>query len=356
MNLEKTFRKKRVFLTGHTGFKGTWLAIWLQMLGAEVKGYALKPEKDSLYNKVKSQLDIDSVVADIRDDEKLKAEIISFQPDFVFHLAAQALVRESYQVPLETFDINVMGTAHVLDSLRFLPKKCSCVIVTTDKVYSNIEKNYAYKESDKLGGYDPYSASKAAAEIITQSYRLSFFNPAEINKHKKAIATGRAGNVIGGGDYAKDRIVPDIFRALSSSKAVEVRNPNAVRPWQHVLEPLHGYLALAAALSEDPEKFATSYNFGPRLNDTFTVEELVKKAIKSWGQGTFKVANQKNKLHEASLLKLNISKAKTELNWQPKWNSSKAINMTMNWYKESLNGKLNAKSLCEADILDYMSQ
>ncbi len=352
MNLEKTFRNKRVFVTGHTGFKGSWLCIWLEMLGAKVKGYALKPEKESLYNKIKADLKINSVIADIRNYERLKKEIISFQPDFVFHLAAQPLVRESYSIPLETFDINVIGTAHLLDSLRFLNKKCICVVVTTDKVYSNLEKHYAYKESDKLGGYDPYSASKAAAEIVTESYRLSYFNPAGFKKHKKAIATGRAGNVIGGGDYAKDRIVPDIFRALSASKTIEVRNPSAIRPWQHVLEPLNGYLTLAGKLWEYPEKFAGSYNFGPRLNDTFTVEELVQKAIKYWKSGKYMVPRQKSKLHEAGLLKLDINKAKTELKWKPRWSADKAIQTTINWYKD--NGSLQAYSLCERDIIDYL--
>lgn len=352
MNFEKIFKSKRVFVTGHTGFKGSWLCIWLEMLGATVKGYALKPEKESLYNQIKSGLKIDSVISDIRNYEKLKREIISFQPDFVFHLAAQPLVRESYSIPLETFDVNSMGTAHLLDSLRFLKKKCICVVVTTDKVYSNIEKHYSYKESDKLGGYDPYSASKAAAEIVTQSYRLSYFNPAHFKIHKKAIATGRAGNVIGGGDYAKDRIVPDIFRALSASKTIEVRNPNAVRPWQHVLEPLSGYLTLAGKMWESPVKFATSYNFGPRPNDTFTVLKLVEKAIHSWKGGKYKVAPQKSKLHEAGLLKLDIKKAKAELNWQPRWSADKAIQATISWYKD--NKSQGAFKLCERDIIDYL--
>lgn len=353
MNFNSSFKNKKVFLTGHTGFKGSWMCVWLQLMGANVKGYSLKPEKESLFNKIKPQLEIKSVIADIRDKKKLKKEILSFQPDFIFHLAAQSLVRESYKTPVETFDTNVIGTANVLDALRFLKKKCVCVIVTTDKVYENLEKNYAYKEADKLGGYDPYSASKAAAEIITDSYRLSFFNPKSFLKHKKAIATARAGNVIGGGDYAKDRLVPDIFRALSKNKSIEVRNPASIRPWQHVLEPLNGYLTLAKRMTDDPEKFADSFNFGPQLNDVCTVEKLIKLAVKNWGSGTYKIAVQKNAPHEAGLLKLNINKAKNELQWQPKWGAEKAIYKTVSWYKSSLVKNSNVLKLCVEDIKEY---
>jgi len=356
MNLNTTFKNKKVFLTGHTGFKGAWMCVWLTMLGAKVKGYALKPEKQSLYGLIKSKIKIESVIADIRDQNRLRNELLAFDPDFVFHFAAQALVRRSYKFPVETFETNVTGTVNVLDALRYLKKKCVCVIVTTDKVYENIEADYAYKESDKLGGYDPYSASKAAAEIAVNSYRLSFFNPEYFKKHKKSVATARAGNVIGGGDFAEDRIMPDIFRALSSEKPVVLRNPNAVRPWQHVLEPLHGYLTLAAALASKPQKFASAYNFGPKLNDTFTVEQLVKLAINSWESGVYKVFESKNAPHEAGLLKLSIAKVKKDINWQPKWKSGKAISVTVMWYKKSLTQKHNAFQLCEKDIEDYLSR
>jgi CDP-glucose 4,6-dehydratase len=352
MQLEKYFRNKKVFITGHTGFKGTWLCLWLEMMGAKVKGYALKPEDPSLFRQVKKNLKVDSVIADIRNAERIKKEITAFKADYIFHLAAQPLVRESYEIPLETFDVNTIGTAHVLDALKALSNKCVCIIVTTDKVYRNIEKDYAYKESDKLGGYDPYSASKAAAEIVTESYRLSFFNPAAFKRHRKAVASGRAGNVIGGGDYAKDRIVPDIIRALESSKPVEVRNPAAIRPWQHVLEPLGGYLTLAAKLWESPEKFATSYNFGPRLNDTFTVEELVDKALKSWPSGKYKFAGSKGHPHEAGLLKLDIRKAKSDLGWQPRWTAGKAIDRTIGWYR-NIESK-SAFDRCMTDIAEYI--
>jgi CDP-glucose 4,6-dehydratase len=353
MNLNSAFRNKKVFITGHTGFKGSWMCMCLEMLGAEVKGYALKPEKNSLYEKIKKNLSISSVYADIRNSEKLKKEILEFQPDFIFHMAAQALVRKSYMNPVETYETNVLGTVNLLDALRSLKKKCSCVIVTTDKVYENHESNAAYKESDKLGGHDPYSASKSAAEIITESYRLSFFNPDDYSKHKKSIASARAGNVIGGGDYATDRILPDIFRALSKRQVIKVRNPAAVRPWQHVLEPLHGYLTLAAAMNKDAQKFAESFNFGPMISDTCTVEQLVKMAIESWGSGTYKVTREKNAPHEAGQLRLDISKAKKMLSWQPHWNSKTAIDKTISWYKKSTSKNFDFVYLCTKDISEY---
>ncbi len=352
--LLNTFKNKKVFLTGHTGFKGTWMTIWLELLGAKVKGYALKPEMPSLFNYVKGNLKVESVISDIRNKKKLEEELLAFQPDFIFHLAAQPLVRESYKIPVETFEVNVIGTANLLDAVRSLKKECAVVIVTTDKVYENLEKDYAYKEADKLGGYDPYSASKAAAEIITESYRLSFFNPKESRTYgKKSIATARAGNVIGGGDYAADRIVPDIFRALSKSQIINVRNPNAVRPWQHVLEPLSGYLTLAAAMKKDPQKFASAYNFGPKLKDVRTVEELVQHATKSWGKGNYMIENQENAPHEAGTLKLSIKKAKKELHWKPKWNSDVAIEKTIGWYKNSIEKKADIFKLCVDDINDF---
>ncbi len=350
----KDFRNKKVFITGHTGFKGSWLSLWLMVLGAKVKGYSLPPKKKSLYNQLKIQSKIESVYSDIRNYEKLKAEIIKFQPDFIFHLAAQPLVRESYQTPLETFETNILGTAHLLESLKFLKKKCVMVIITTDKVYENLEIDYAYKESDKLGGYDPYSASKAAAEIVIESYRSSFFNPEKFELHKKGIASARAGNVIGGGDYAKDRIFPDIFRALSKSKTIEIRNPKAIRPWQHVLEPLWGYLVLGIRLFENPQNFSTSFNFGPAPEDVIPVETFCKKAISYWGKGDYKIIDQKNPLHEAGLLKLNNQKARMLLGWKPKWNSHTAIEKTIYWYKKSLKRNPDFVAICTEEINEYL--
>lgn len=353
MQLSKAYRNKKVFLTGHTGFKGSWMSVWLSELGAVVKGYALKPEKRSLYNEVKKHLkNHDSVIADIRNREKLAKEIAAFDPDYIFHLAAQPLVLESYKTPVETFGVNVMGTAHVLDAVKKLKKKCSVVIVTTDKVYRNPENGKPFKEDDALGGYDPYSASKAAAEIVTESFRLSFYNPLQYKQHLKGIASARAGNVIGGGDYAADRIVPDIYRALSKNQPVAVRNPNAVRPWQHVLEPLSGYLQLGARLSGDPVKFSTAYNFGPRNSDAISVEKLVEKAIRVWGSGIAKYQSLEDAKYEASFLKLNNSKAESELNWIPRWSASEAIKRTMEWYKMH-EGKESAFELCKTQINEF---
>lgn len=354
MHFRNTFKNKKVFLTGHTGFKGSWMSIWLSMLGAQVKGYALKPEKTSLYTQINEQLKKhQSVIADIRNRKKLEKEILDFQPDFIFHLAAQPLVLASYKNPVETFEVNVTGTANLLDAVKNLKKKCAVVIVTTDKVYENLEKNYTYKETDRLGGYDPYSASKAAAEIITNSYRQSFFNPYNYKTHKKTIATARAGNVIGGGDYAENRIVPDVYKALSKSQPVMVRNPQAVRPWQHVLEPLHGYLTLAAAMHKQPQKFATSFNFGPVKKDALQVWKLVSIAMLSWGGGVARLAREKKAPHEAGLLMLDITKAKKHLKWKPRWDSATAIDKTMSWYKNSLNKNCNVMALCLGDIKEY---
>ena len=324
---------KKVFLTGHTGFKGSWLLAWLHLLGAEVKGYSLAPQnEEDLFNILRGPDLCDSVIADIRDKEKLAKEILNFQPDFIFHLAAQPLVRLSYEIPSETFEVNAIGTAYVLDALRQLTKPCVAVMITTDKVYDNKEWHYPYRETDRLGGYDPYSASKAATEIVINSYRSSFFNPSHYEKHLKAVASARAGNVIGGGDWAKDRIIPDIVRALKNNQPIEVRNPNAVRPWQHVLDPLSGYLLLGAKLTEDPIKYAESWNFGPYMEDNLTVKDLVETAIEIWGSGSFYTPQYEGALHEAKLLKLDINKAVNELGWQPKMNAKEAINTTLAWY------------------------
>lgn len=330
------YQGKKVFLTGHTGFKGAWLAAWLHSLGATVKGYALEPESDAcLYNSLKLTELCDSVIADIRDRKKLSDEIISFKPDFIFHLAAQPLVRRSYRIPAETFEVNVAGTANLLEAVRDLPGKCTVVIITTDKVYENKEIDVLYKESDSLGGYDPYSASKACTELVVSSFRNSFFNTAQFSSHNKAIASARAGNVIGGGDFSEDRIIPDIVRALKNQLTIDVRNPHAVRPWQHVLEPLGGYLLLGGLLNNNSEKYSGAYNFGPLPADHLTVEELVKLSINVWGSGNWKDTSDPSQPHEATLLKLDITKAAEQLNWKPKLDAAKAIEWTINWYKQT---------------------
>jgi CDP-glucose 4,6-dehydratase len=334
-SLLTSYTGKKVFITGHTGFKGSWMVQVLQLLGAEVKGYALAPKyHNSLFDLLEHPATMHSVIGDLSDKNYLIQEIISFQPDYIFHLAAQPLVRESYNTPADTFHVNAIGTAHVLDAVRLLEKKCTVVCITTDKVYENKEWVHPYRETDELGGYDPYSASKAAAEIVIQSYRRSFFNPNAYTSHQKSISVARAGNVIGGGDWSSDRLIPDIIKALFQQKAVIIRNPNSVRPWQHVLEPIIGYLQLAKKQEQDPIKFATAYNFGPQTEDTLPVDQLVQLVLKTWGSGQYEVQVNPNAPHEADLLRLDITKAQLELGWKPKWNAVTSIQHTVEWYRE----------------------
>ena len=333
--LQSYYKQKKIFVTGHTGFKGSWLLSCLHLLNSNIKGYALAPEFESaLYNSLSHLHLAESIIADIRDKERLIKEIVSFQPDYVFHLAAQPLVRRSYEIPAETFDVNVVGTANLLEALTHLKKKCTIVIITTDKVYENKEAEILYNEEDRLGGYDPYSASKACTEIVVSSFRNSFFNVEKFDEHLKAIACVRAGNVIGGGDWSKDRIIPDIIKALKEEETIEVRNPHAVRPWQHVLEPLCAYLFLGTLLNDDPQTFSGAYNFGPNPEDHITVKELVELSIKTWGKGKWKETSDYTQPHEAGLLKLDISKAINKLGWKPKLNAKEAIKWTIDWYKE----------------------
>jgi CDP-glucose 4,6-dehydratase len=296
----------------------------------------LAPEYDECLFNILAPLNLcESIIADIRNRERLKEEVLSFQPDYIFHLAAQPLVRRSYQIPSETFEVNAIGTANLLEAVNQLPNKCSVIVITTDKVYENKEQDILYNEADVLGGYDPYSASKACTEIVVSSFRNSFFNVDKIDQHQKGIVSVRAGNVIGGGDFSEDRIVPDIVKALKQQKAIEVRNPGAVRPWQHVLEPLAGYLLAGALLHNDPQQYSGAYNFGPEPADHLSVKELVELAIKTWQSGEWKDTHDPTQLHEAKLLKLDIRKAKTKLNWHPKLNAVTAIEWTINWYHET---------------------
>lgn len=339
--LSSYYKHKKVFVTGHTGFKGAWLVAFLNTLGAEVKGYALTPEYDNcLFNLLEPLSICGSIIADIRDKGKLSKELLSFQPDYIFHLAAQPLVRRSYQIPAETFDVNVVGTANILEAIIQLEKHCTTVIITTDKVYENKEQDVLYNEDDRLGGYDPYSASKACAEIVVNSFRNSFFKDAH-TRYLKGVASARAGNVIGGGDWSTDRIIPDIIKSLQQNKVIELRNPRAVRPWQHVLEPLSGYLLLGGLVNEQPNNFDSAYNFGPHAKDHLTVQELVELSVKSWGSGQWKDCSVPKQLHEAGLLKLDINKAIQQLKWQPKLDAATAIEWTIAWYKQSLNNQVN---------------
>lgn len=353
--LQKVYKGKKVFLTGHTGFKGSWLLQTLNILGADVMGYALAPQNaDDLFTVMDGDKLCESIIADIRDKQTLENKILAFQPDYIFHLAAQPLVRLSYEIPSDTFEVNAIGSAYVLDALRKLEKKCSIVMITTDKVYHNNEWIYPYRENDRLGGFDPYSASKACAELVIDSYRNSFFNLNVIEKHKKVIAVARAGNVIGGGDWSKDRLIPDIIRSLINKKTIIIRNPKSIRPWQHVMEPIIGYLMLGMRLVENPKTFSESFNFGPNSEDNMSVEELVKLAILEWGSGDFKVENQKDEPHEAGLLMLDISKAKNKLKWEPKNNSKESIQKTISWYKEFNTNSNFSLSLLNDQIYNYL--
>jgi len=326
---------KKVLITGHTGFKGSWLSRWLVSLGADLYGFALEPETEpALFNQLQLEKRIQQKIGDIRDPKLISEYVSEVKPDIIIHMAAQPLVRRSYNEPVYTWQTNVMGTLNLLESIREATKTCAVVVVTTDKVYENKEWNYAYREVDRLGGYDPYSSSKAATELAVNSWRESFFK----EKSHIRIATARAGNVIGGGDYAEDRILPDIARALHQGRPIEVRNPSAVRPWQHVLEPLSGYLKLAETLYErDDVKFQSAFNFGPLLSNSDTVEKLVEESIKIWS-GTWKDVSDPNALHETTLLNVSIDKAFTLLNWKPKWDMNYCLKQTIEWYKEQYSG------------------
>jgi CDP-glucose 4,6-dehydratase len=346
------FKDKKVLLTGHTGFKGSWMLQVLARMGAKICGYSLAPTNatDLFYQINGEELCTQHLLEDIRDATRLKQAIISFEPDYIFHLAAQPLVIDSYANPLYTFEVNAQGTANLLDALQHLHKKCICICITTDKVYENPEDGIPFLETDKLGGQDPYSASKAAAEIIINSYRQSFFSADNFNFHQKAIASVRAGNVIGGGDFAQNRIVPDIVKSIVDNQQLILRNPTATRPWQHVIEPIGAYLLLASTMWDAPTQFATAYNFGPETTDVLTVQQLVEKAISVYQKGSFIIQQQDaNKKHEAQLLMLDISKAKKLLNWQPKYNALQSIQKTIEWYKDDRAADVK----CLEHIADY---
>ncbi len=341
------WRGKRVLLTGHTGFKGGWLAIWLHRLGAQVTGIALPPcTEPSLYQAARVGALVDSRYCDIRDAAALREQVLTARPDIVLHLAAQALVRPSYAQPVETFAANIMGTAHLLDALRATPSARVAVMVTTDKVYRNNEWPYPYRENDTLGGHDPYSASKAASELVIASYRDAF-----LREQGVAVASARAGNVIGGGDWSTDRLLPDAARAWRDGGDLHVRRPQSVRPWQHVLEPLAGYLTLAQALWNTPE-LADAYNFGPDAAEAAPVRTVVDLAQAAYGQGRTVYADQIEGPHEAGLLTLDTSKARAVLNVAPRWALAHAVTRSMDWYRRFDAGE-DAISLCHGDIDHY---
>jgi len=351
--LNNFYKGKRVLITGHTGFKGSWLSIWLNELGAEIIGYALDPMTDK-DNFVLS--DIGGKITDIRgnvcDTILLNSIFNKYKPEIVFHLAAQPLVRLSYEKPIETYQTNVIGTINVLEAIRATESVKVGIMVTTDKCYENKEHIWGYRENEPIGGYDPYSSSKGAAEIAIASWRNSFFNPKEYTKHKKSISSVRAGNVVGGGDWAVDRIIPDCIKAIETGRDIEIRNPKAIRPWQHVLEPLNGYMVLAKTMWESPTEFCEAWNFGPKAESVISVWDIASKIIQQYGKGMLKDSSDPYAVHEAQLLMLDITKAEFRLKWKPKMDINQTIGLTVNWYKNY--NSADVYDFCVSQINDYL--
>jgi len=347
------WRGKKVFVTGHTGFKGSWLCLWLQQMGAEVTGYALAPPSEpSLFEQAGVAQGMASIIGDIRDGTAIAQAMTDAQPEIVIHMAAQALVRYSYDHPVETYGSNVMGQVHVLEAVRQTPSVRAVVNITSDKCYENQEWLWGYRETEPMGGYDPYSSSKGCAELVSAAYRNSYFNPARYAEHRVALATARAGNVIGGGDWALDRLIPDIMRAIMAKEPVSIRSPHAIRPWQHVLEPLSGYLALAERLYREGVAFAEGWNFGPREMDARPVEWIVARLTTLWGDGASWQLDANPQPHEAHYLKLDCAKAMTRLAWQPRWSLEQALNQIVAWHQGHLAGG-NMREVTLAQIEDY---
>jgi len=347
--IDKEFwQRKRIFITGHTGFKGSWLSLWLSYLGAEVKGYALNPPTSpSLFNEAKINSIIDSQIGDIRDWDAIYESMTVFNPDILIHMAAQPLVRYSYNAPIETYEVNVIGTAKVLEVARSCSNLKAIINITTDKCYENDGRSEGYKESDPMGGYDPYSSSKGCAELVSSAYRSSFLQGQGIG-----LASVRAGNVVGGGDWASDRLIPDIIRSFEKNEPVVIRNPKATRPWQHVLEPLSGYLILAQNLYKNQKDYSEGWNFGPNEQDVKPVEWVLDKMIAKWPNSSWKLDNNSNP-YEADYLKLNISKAQSKLGWKPVWDLSHTLDKIIEWNKAWLN-KEDMQAVCLTEIKEYM--
>lgn len=348
-SLRDTYKGKKVLVTGHTGFKGSWLSIWLKSLGAEVIGYSLEPYTEpSMFEVCDLDSKMTSIIGDIRNYSQLDKVIEDYKPEIVFHLAAQALVRYSYINPVETYETNIMGTVNLLEAVKKSESVKSVVVITTDKCYENKEWVYGYRETDPMGGYDPYSSSKGCVELIVSSYRNSFYNDRGI-----ALASARAGNVIGGGDWSEDRLIPDFVRAVSEGKSISIRSPLATRPWQHVLEPLSGYLKLGALMFRDREKYSSGWNFGPNDTDIINVEGVLRYCIEVWGKGSINI-EEGNFVHEANLLKLDISKVRANLKWNPLYNIEECIKKTVDWYKEYYElGKENMYEYTLKQIEEY---
>lgn len=347
---------KRVFITGHTGFKGGWLSLWLQEMGAVVKGYSLPaPTSPSLYDEAKVWSGMSSVEGDIRDFTHLRQVIYEFKPEIVFHMAAQPLVRLSYKDPIETYSTNVMGTVYLLEAVKQVGGVKAVVNITSDKCYENREWVWGYREEEAMGGYDPYSNSKGCAELVASSYRNSFFNKNTYSEHGCALASVRAGNVIGGGDWANDRLIPDMLKAFANDDKVEIRSPYSIRPWQHVLEPLSGYISIAENLYQFGSEFAEGWNFGPKDEDAKPVEWIVDRLVSLWGNGADWYVSEGEHPHEAHYLKLDCSKAKMRLNWQPVWDLSTTLDKIVLWQKAWLDGQ-NMREYTLNEITEYMQE
>ena len=358
MNFTNTLKGRSVFVTGHTGFKGSWLCLWLSKLGAQVSGYALEPPtspNNFTVSDVRGLL-TNHYEADIRDTDMMTKALKESEPDVVLHLAAETVVRRSYRIPRETFDVNVTGTASVLDAVRQLDRPCTVVAVTSDKCYANNDQVWGYRENDPLGEQEPYGASKAAAEILIHAYRHSYFPPENLGDHGIKLASVRAGNVIGGGDWTEDALIVDIIKALSENREVAIRNPHALRPWQHVLQALDGYLSLTAKLLEsDDPKFCSGWNIGPMPGNELPVNEIVDRFLSDWGSGSWQDASDPSQPHEANILRLNIDKAIWQLGWQPRWGIDQAMHYTLDWYRQHFQNQADMQQVCLEHIDAYES-
>jgi len=352
-DLVNPWKGRRVFLTGHTGFKGGWLSHWLASRGALIRGYALEPSTTpNLFTAASIAGVLDDVRGDVRDYRKLEASMKEFGSEVVFHLAAQPLVRRSYADPLGTISTNIIGTAHVMEAVRNTSSVRAVVGITSDKCYQNQEWAWPYREVDTLGGFDPYSASKACAEIVSAAYRSSYFPADRLHEHNVAVATARAGNVIGGGDWSEDRLIPDLIRGFQAKLPVLIRRPNSIRPWQHVLEPLHGYIMLAEKLLAKQTQFASSFNFGPSDEDPWSVERIANKLVDLWGEGAAWIRDSDPSLHEDHYLRLDASRARTELGWRPRLGIERALEWSVNWYR-SLQQGADMERVTRAQIASF---
>ena len=347
------WKNKKVLITGHTGFKGSWLSIWLELMGANVTGMSLEPANKSLFKQIDIQSKINHKIVDITNFNVLLNALEETKPEIVFHLAAQSLVINSYENPRNTWMVNVMGSINIIEALRELNYKSSLVMITTDKVYKNFEWDYSYRENDQLGGNDPYSSSKAAAEIAIESLRNSFFNNSNYQENLLKISTARAGNVIGGGDWSNNRIVPDAIKSIKEDKKLKIRNPLSTRPWLHVLEPLNGYLLLAQAMEKNNCEYNEAFNFSPSINSNCKVEDLIKEIFSHW-EGSYYLQNQSNNFKEAKLLSLSSEKAKLKLGWENIWNFKLTVKKTVMWYKKVEEKKITPLNACYEDLKSFI--